>query len=396
MTARTRFVASCVAALLTLSVVACSGGDVSSATAPPPVEDRVSPPEDSPDGPGADASVDEIYAHVAAMAMAEDELLEYLYERARLEGEVVHYSSGSSMAEEDLVGFLERFPGVAVQFVSIRAIDAPDRVLSEMRAGRHIVDVVTASLPVVTLIGDGGALALHHGVPVPAEFPQERVRPDLVDYRATPYVTVWNTNLVDSADAPREWDDFLLPEHAGCATSDGGLNFFSSMVADRGLAAMEDWVDGFLANGGVVRSGLSAVLASVAAGEFPCMAGGLAPRVEAMIVDDGAPLEWAVPSVTPANVGALGVAAHAPNPYAAALYAYWLLGADGAQLLANGGDIPVFPGAISPYERLQEFSEPGSDINGRLAFVPHDRVLELQEDAASLVDRLTAGMGSER
>ncbi len=394
MSVRSRFVHTGVVTALFLSAVACSGAEPSAPTEPASPDARPAPPEqDVADGPHADASVAEIYAHVAAMGMAEDELLEYLYERARAEGEVVHYSSGSSMAEEDLAGFLERFPGVDVQFVSTRAIDTPERVLSEMRAGRHIVDVVTASLAVVTLIGEGGALVAHHGVPVPSGFPEERVRPDLIDYRATPYVTVWNTDLVDSAVAPREWDDFLRPEHAGCATSDGGLNFFSAMVAERGLPAMEDWVDGFLENGGVVRSGISAVLASVAAGEFPCMAGGLAPRAEAMIVDDGAPLEWAVPSVSPANVGALGIAAHAPNPHAAALYTYWVLGPDGAQILADGGDVPFFPGATSPYGRLQGFSEPGSDLNRRLAFVPHDRVLELQEDAASLVDRLTAGMG---
>lgn len=332
-------------------------------------------------------SVAEVLAEIAALELPDEELDALLYERALEEGEVVHYGTGTSLTEEQTAAFTAAYPGIELRYVGGRASEISERVMAEHRADRLQADVVHSSAVVMALFGAEGVLVPHAGVVVPDGFPAGRVDELDITFRLGPYVTLWNTDLVADEDAPRQWDDHLRPEHAGCVIVDGP-NWFSTMISERGIEAMEVWVETFLANGGEVRSGVSATTAAVASGEFSCMVGTNVGRAEALIVDDGAPLAWHVPDGAPSHPFTIGVTARAANPYAAALFVRWALGRDGQTVLAQGGDVSVLPGVDGPYERLAPFSDPDHAYSQRLVLADPDRIVELEEQATELMARL--------
>jgi iron(III) transport system substrate-binding protein len=301
---------------------------------------------------------------------------------------------GGSLLGEDRMGrFIEAFPDVDYQFVDVRTVDLAERVLGELRAERHIVDVIGSSTPSMYPLDAEGVFAAHHSAPIPDGFPRDRARPRDVDFRTGPYVIAWNRDRIRAEDAPREWDDFVDPEHTGCVMNDASVSWFAAMIDDRGFEAMEAWVDAFVANGGQVRSGFTATMSAMAAGEVDCMVAVNVPRAEQMIVDDGAPIEWHAPAFVPVIVSSIAIARHAPNPHAAALFVTWLLGPDGAVALAENGELPLLPGTPSPYPRLEAWVEPGSDLQRRMHFVDADTMPELEEQATALLERMLDGAG---
>ena len=341
-------------------------------------------PGDSTAAEDRSASVDDLLAEVASRGLADDEIDALLYDRAVEEGEVVHYGTGSSLREEQSVAFTEAFPGIEVRYVGGRAGEMTERVLAEHRAQRLQADVIHTSDVTMVAFADDGILVDHHGVIVPSDVPVDHVSATAANFRLGPYVTLWNSDLVTEDDAPRQWDDFLRPEHHGCVLTDGA-NWFSTLIGHRGAEEMEAWMQDFLANGGELRTGLVATTAAVASGEFRCMVGANVSRAEAMIVDDGAPLAWSVPDRTPGSPMAIGVTATASNPYAAALFVRWVLGPDGQRVLAEDGDVPVLPGVTGPYERLAAFSDPDHAYYSRISFPERDRIVELESQASDLI-----------
>lgn len=331
-------------------------------------------------------------AEIAQLALSDEELDALLYERALEEGGLVHYGSGSTLQEERTTAFEETYPGVVLRRVGGRASETAERVMAEHRAGRLQADVVHSAAVVMSSFDAEGVLAPHAGVVVPSGFPTERVADTQVTFRFGPYVILWNTDLMADADAPTSWDDFILPEHADCVLNDG-INWFTTMISERGVEAMEQWTTRFLDNGGPLGSGVTATTAAVAAGEYPCMVATHVGRAEALIVDDGAPLAWHVPQPSPAHPFAIGVTAQASNPYAAALFVRWVLGPEGQAVVASEGDVPVRPGVTGPYERLAPFSDPTHPYSQRLVVPDPDRILELEQQANDLISQALGYVG---
>ena len=381
-TSRSTLVASL--AVTAILAAACSG-------------DPVTDGEDEPEGgtsvaiemPLTDetSTVSEVFAEIAAMDLSPEERHDYLYERALEEGEILFYSSMNVEINEAWAeGFRDAYPEIDQQYVGLgRPADLLERVRAEARAGRHLVDVVQGAT-VGTVLQDEGLVALHHGVTVPAGFPDEYVEDFGIMLTLSPQVIAWNTNLVSDRSAPREIDDFLDPEHAGCVFT-GGPTWIATMIADRGFEATERWLQDFVANEGVVEvASTSGNTRSLAAGEFDCMVYSHTHTLEPMIVDDGAPIEWHAPDPTPAAAQRIYVYEQAPRPHAAALFVHWILSEDGVQVLADDSRIPLYPGVETSYERLRPFSVVGSELQQRLRPLTTEESLEVDEQALDLIE----------
>lgn len=351
-------------------------------------------PMDDADGPAADSqdvdppTVDEVLATIAAMGLTYEERLAYLHERAVDEGEVLLYT----MARVEVVetfsrGFENAYPEIDHGFVHQRPADLLERLLAEARAGRYLADVIQITASIAHLLETEDLVAEHHGVPIPEAYPDEFVRPASAVTDLAPFVIAWNTDLLPSNEAPRELDDLLEPEHIGCVLSDNPTPV-ATMIAERGYEETETWLQRFLDNGGIARSGTPpAMVAALAAGEFSCLALSLAHPVEALIIDDGAPLEWHLPTHAPVSLTNIYIHRNSQRPHAAALLMHWILGEGGGQVLADDGRIVPHPGAEMPYERLRPFADPESDHSHRLRLLTPEEFGQVEEQALELIDR---------
>src|SRR5262245_35903695 len=136
-----------------------------------------------------------------------------LYERAQAEGEVVLWGPQDRELDWIPAEFGKRFPGIKVTWSADRA--ANTRIITEQRAGRHAVDVLTFSL--------GGVLPLAERKLLGAnDWQAWGVNPQSVVLDGTSasvyhlvYTIVYNEKLVNAADLPKTWEDLLAPRWKG-------------------------------------------------------------------------------------------------------------------------------------------------------------------------------------
>jgi ABC-type Fe3+ transport system substrate-binding protein len=183
---------------------------------------------------------------------------------------------------------------------------------------------------------------------------------------------------------PRSWDEYLGPEYAGCVLSTAET-WYVTLVAARGAAGAEAWLEAFFANGGVVGDRSTVDVRRLLAGEIDCLV--FAPlRDLAGFAREGVEVGWFAPESTSAATYHAQVLASTSRPHAAALFVRWLAGPEGARLYAQAGELPVSPSA-EPAEGLAPWVDASSEEFARLRIVPLDDVTDLQGVAADLFER---------
>lgn len=286
---------------------------------------------------------------------------------AKQEGSLSIYTS---QRQEDMTAVAQAFQqkyGIQTSVWRANSDVVVQRALTENQAGRYAVDIFET---------DSGELeALHREKilqkivsPATADIMPEAFRPhgEWVGTRLNIITAAINTDLVDPADAPKVWTDFLDPKWKGkigieaddadwfsevvnsFPSEEEGLNFFRELVKTNGLS---------------VRKGHALILELVAAGEIP-----LAMTVYQYQVDGikkkGGPVDWLIVKPAIARVNGVAVASAAPHPNAALLFYDFLL-TDGQQLYADRHYTPtnarvkplpegLVPTMIDPVRMLDE------------------------------------------
>jgi iron(III) transport system substrate-binding protein len=136
-----------------------------------------------------------------------------LYEHARREGEVVLWGPQDRELDWIPTEFGKRFPGIRVTWSADRA--ANTKIITEQRAGRHAVDVLTFSLGGLLPLSERRLLGGNDWSIWNAD-PQSV----LLDGSAAAlynlvYTIVYNEALVKAAELPKTWEDLLTPRWKG-------------------------------------------------------------------------------------------------------------------------------------------------------------------------------------
>lgn len=254
-----------------------------------------------------------------------------LIEMAEDEGGVLD-AYGSTNLEEagPIIDAFEDATGITVNYYRASSEDVNLRLGEEARAGYLGADLVVNNGPQMILLDDDGLLA-QIDTPVSDPVTPEGVNDTWIWWYINTFAPAWNTDLVESNEAPTSWEEVLESSEGGLAVEAGDVDWFATLVTDyfgaeKGMSE-EDAVELFRSamDSARVVDGHTLMTELLAAGEFSVAASPYLHRIR-QLQGDGAPLEWE-PAVEPLIARPNGVAIHAAaeHPAAAQLFLEFLL-----------------------------------------------------------------------
>ena len=264
---------------------------------------------------------------------------------ATKEGQITWYTSADlQLAEKVGKAFEQKFPGIRARVERAGGERIFSRVAQEYAAGLHIPDAVsTGDAAQFIAWKRSGLLAAYVPDDVAKHIPAEhRDRDGLyATVRSSLCVIAYNTQLVSSGEAPKNFADLLDPKWKGkivkAHPSYSGTIMTSTyqMVRELGWGYLEKLAQQELLQ---IQSATDTPK-KVVLGERPVMADGNESNV-LLLKEAGQPIELIYPSEgTPSIVQPSAVFAAAPHPNAARLFQSYLFSLEGQELFVNIGGL---------------------------------------------------------
>nr|TFG54990.1 MAG: extracellular solute-binding protein [Hyphomicrobiales bacterium] len=282
----------------------------------------------------AACSQDNAPAEITAGEMSERTA--QLLESARAEGSVTIYSSLPVPIMTPLAAAFREKYGIETNIWRGGSEEILQRSVAEMRAGRHMVDVVETASPEVEAIAREQLIQIVDS-PVFDELMEGSVSDGRawINSRLIVFVGAYNTLNVRPADAPKTFEDLLDPKWNGMLTVEANdFSWLKGMVSALG----EDEATNLLrriveANGVGVRDGHGLITNMLASGEVAFTFTEYYEQA-ANARDQGAPI--GITFLDPVIAVPTGIAMfqNAPHPNAAMLFIEFFL-TDGQDILAD-------------------------------------------------------------
>jgi iron(III) transport system substrate-binding protein len=253
-------------------------------------------------------------------------------EGAKREGTVVFYGPLNINDSQAIAKrFEEKYPFIRVEILRMSAEPLLNRIMTEDKAGRNVVDVINNT--VINAVKKARLLQPYRS-PEHVEYPGQFKDPEgyWASIHNNYYVLGYNSKLLSAAEAPKDWWDLLNPKWKGKIGMDQEeFEWYAQSVNTWGHEKGRKFHRTLAQQQIHWRKGHTLLSQLIAAGEFPL---GIvyAHRVESM-KKAGAPIEC-VKTINPVFVAQspVGLAAKAPHPNAARLYLDFMLSKE-AQLI---------------------------------------------------------------
>jgi ABC-type Fe3+ transport system substrate-binding protein len=254
-----------------------------------------------------------------------------LYEKAKLEKELVIYGGGpTSLYEVPARAFEQKYPGIKVTVHAGFSNVHDEKINQQLKT-----KTLDADLAILQTVGDyirwkkEGALAVYK----PEGWDSiDKSFKDPDGYYVGVFVTsvsyAYNRDLVKPNNVPKSAADFLRPEFRGkmiaCYPHDDDITLylFYSIVQRYGW----DWMDKYIANGAQFIQGHLGVARGLASGEAMVSVDSN-PNLSLREQRDGKPVDIAFSKIDPTPVWAQTAATFndSPHPNAARLFLSWFL-----------------------------------------------------------------------
>ena len=264
-----------------------------------------------------------------------------LLERAKQEGSVTVYTSLAPTEAAPLVEAFEKKTGVKVNLWRALSDSVVKRAVTEAQAKRHAVDVVETNGPEMESLAREQVLAEffspHLGDLPAAIIPKHgQWVPDRLNF----FVVAYNPNKVKAAELPKTYEGFLDPKWKGrIALEATDAEWMAGVVKTWGEARGMDFMRKLGATRPDMRKGHVLLAQLISSGEIDV--GLTAYHANAQSFKKrGAPVDWAPVEPVIARPQGIGVARHAPHPYAALLFVDFMLGPEGQEMLSAMGRTP--------------------------------------------------------
>jgi iron(III) transport system substrate-binding protein len=286
--------------------------------------------------PARGATASEVLKKIQSLAPAQRRAT--LEEGAKAEGQVVIYTSVSLSDYPKILGAFEQsYPYVKTNAFRSTPSGVVRRVDTEAKAGRHAVDIV-ASAPVETWNLRQLQLVTPYLSPERNALFKGAFDPEgyWTAFDVTPIVLAFNTKLVSQQEAPKNYQDLLLPKWRGkmsLGTED--YEWFGAVLdhmgKDKGLEYMRA-----LAKQNLHMPGSSSVMrVQLLLGGESAIAIAARGRRVAEFKSKGAPIDFRILDPYSAEPDMLALMQHSTHPHAAILFYDWLLSQDGQSKMSD-------------------------------------------------------------
>ncbi|HVO94686.1 MAG TPA: extracellular solute-binding protein [Terriglobales bacterium] len=284
----------------------------------------------------AAASIEDVVKNLRSLTPAQRKAA--LEEVARKEGETVWYTSMSLTDFPKITGAFEK----SVPFVKVRAnrlsqSSIMPKIDTESRAGRYAVDVVgSAPMEMWELKQQGHSTA--YLSPELKAFPTGSYDPQgyWSSTEVTPLVLAFNTNLAPPEEAPRSYQELLLPKWKGKMNfGSDEYAWYSVMLDGMGKAKGLEYMRALARQQLHIPGGSSIMrLQLMLAGESALVIAARGRRATEY-KEKGAPIDYRLLDPYPAEPNGLALMRRAAHPYASILFMDWMLSEEGQTVLAQ-------------------------------------------------------------
>jgi len=258
-----------------------------------------------------------------------------LIEAAKKEGQVVFYTPLNINDSRPLLQrFEQKYPFIKTELLRLSAEPLLNRIITEDRAGRNLVDVINNTVinPLKKM-----RMVQPYRSPEHAAYLEQFKDPEgyWASVNNNYYVLGYNNKLVSAKEAPTDWQDLLHPKWKGRIGMDQEeYEWFGATVDVWGRERALKYHRALAQQQIHWRKGHTLISQLITAGEFPI---GIvyAHRIESM-KKAGAPIDW-VKTVNPVFVALspAGLAAKAPHPNAGKLLLDFILSYESQQQLRS-------------------------------------------------------------
>lgn len=254
--------------------------------------------------------------------------LDNVIEEAKNEGKLVVYSSYNVEQGQTIHdAFMEQYPFITVEHISVGGPDVASRIALEVSADTAGADIGLTGINFLQSLVDEGQLKEVDWASLGIS--QDVIESDyLMRVANITFTLVWNTELVP--DGLTGWQDLLDPQWNGQIGQWVNGEPFAYLVPVWGEAEVDDFLAQLLANDPVPISGLTTVFDQLAAGEIAAAIGNGSNLLGYKA--KGAPIDGIWPEPVPVINYDAGIPANAAHPNAAMLYAAWLASPEGAAI----------------------------------------------------------------
>jgi iron(III) transport system substrate-binding protein len=279
---------------------------------------------------------DQVYLYKGA------DRLPRIIEKARAEGSMTFYTSMSTVESRPLADAFTKKYGIKVELWRAPNETLLQRILTEAQSNRNSFDVVETNATEAEVLSREFRLSAFY-TPYAADFPAAAIpkhhmwMPDRFNF----LVTAYNTKKVDPKDLPKTYEGFTDPKWKGrIAIEAGDWDWMSTIIQKMGQQKGTAFFDSFAATKPELRKGHPLMAQLIGAGEVQV---GLTTFLANVISekDLGVPIDYAPVQPVLAVPFAIGVAKQAQHPYAALLFADFVLSPEGQEVLGAMGRLPA-------------------------------------------------------
>jgi iron(III) transport system substrate-binding protein len=286
--------------------------------------------------------------------------MDKVIEEAKNEGKLIVYTSYNVEQGETIHNaFMEKYPFITVEHVSVGGPDVASRIALEVSGGTAGADIGLTGINFLQSLVNEGHLQTVDWASLGIS--EDQIESEYLMKVATiTFTLVWNTDLVP--DGLTGWEDLLDPSLKGQVGQWVNGEPFAYLVPAWGETKVDEFLTDLLANDPIPVSGLTTVFDMLSAGEIAAGFGNGSNLLGYKA--KGAPIDgiWAEP-IPVINYDA-GIPINAAHPNAAMLYAAWLVSPEGAAIYeeATGrGNVFVPTTNIAQMLEGKEFSTFSAD-----------------------------------